>query len=100
MNYLCVGAGSIGKRHFKNLLSLGINRNNITFVDPREDRLKEVKVLGIKETFSNLTEALNSKTFDMSIICSPTSYHIEQGIEIANKGIHILMEKPIETTTI
>ncbi len=97
MNFLCIGAGSIGKRHVKNLIFLGIKKEEITVVDPRKDRLLEVKKFGIDNTFTDLIEALNSKNYDLSIISSPTSLHIIQGIEIAKKGIHILMEKPLDS---
>ncbi len=97
MNFLCIGAGSIGKRHLKNLILLGIEKDKISVVDPRKDRLSEVKKLGINNTYTDLTETLNSKNFNLSIICSPTSLHIIQGIEIAKKGIHILMEKPLDS---
>ena len=95
MKYICIGAGSIGKRHVRNLISIGVNKENISVVDPRKDRLEEISDLGINTTFENLQEAMEAGSYDASIICSPTNLHIEQGIELAKKGIHILMEKPL-----
>ena len=95
MKYICIGAGSIGKRHVRNLLSIGVDKKNISVVDPRNDRLEEIFDLGITMTFQTLDEALKEGTYDASIICSPTNLHIKQGIELAKKGIHILMEKPL-----
>ena len=40
---LVIGCGSIGKRHIKNLISIGIK--NIYAVDLREDRLAEIEGL-------------------------------------------------------
>lgn len=46
---LVVGAGSIGKRHIRNAITMGVNPNNIISIDKRVDRIKEVKKLGIKK---------------------------------------------------
>ena len=43
MKFLCIGAGSIGKRHMRNLVSIGIKPDNISAIDPREDRELERK---------------------------------------------------------
>jgi predicted dehydrogenase len=95
MKYLCIGSGSIGKRHMRNLLSIGIKPSEITATDPREDRRLEVNRMGVNSVFETVEEALNSNNYYAAIICSPTNLHIRQGIELANRGIHILMEKPL-----
>ena len=59
MRYLCIGCGSIGKRHMRNLISIGVNPEHITAMDPREDRLKEVKTMGITSLFNNFNEGLS-----------------------------------------
>ena len=94
MNFLVVGCGSVGKRHLNNLIKIGINKNNIYAIDTREDRLEEVKSIGISNVFNSLDEALK---FDIyaSIVCSPTSMHIEQSLKLLNNNINILMEKPL-----
>ena len=95
MKFICIGAGSIGKRHIRNLVSIGVSPSDITAVDPREDRLQEVTNIGVSATYLSLETALVSRSFDAGIICSPTNLHIAQGIKLAEKGIHILMEKPL-----
>lgn len=94
MKFLIVGCGSAGKRHLRNLIQIGIDKKNIGAVDPREDRLTEVKELGVNLVFTDLDKALNHE-FDSGIICSPTSMHINQSIKLMNKNINILMEKPL-----
>ena len=54
MNFLIIGCGSIGKRHLKNLIKIGINKENIFAVDTRNDRLDEVKQLGIINVFISI----------------------------------------------
>lgn len=95
MRYLCIGSGSIGKRHMRNLLAIGANPEDISAVDTREDRRQEVINMGINSVFSSYEEALDAGSYDAAIVCSPTNLHIPQGIDLANRGIHILMEKPL-----
>ena len=93
MKYLCIGSGSIGKRHMRNLISIGVKLGDITATDPRKDRRDEVIKMGIDNVFETLDQALASGRYDAALVCSPTNLHIEQGIKLANQGIHILMEK-------
>ena len=91
---LIVGAGSIGKRHIRNLKKIGILSSNLLAVDKRKDRLDEVKKLDIKKCFFSLKSALR-ESFDAAVICSPTSMHINQCILLAKQKKHLLIEKPL-----
>lgn len=95
MNFLVIGLGSIGKRHTKNLLELGVPASNIMGVDTRDDRLDEARALGIEKLYKSHKQALESCEVDAAILCSPTSLHIEQGIELAQNGVHLMIEKPL-----
>ena len=95
MKYLCIGSGSIGKRHIRNLMSIGVKAEDISAMDPREDRRNEIINMGIRDVYSTLEEALETNDYYASIVCSPTDCHIRQGIDLASRGIHILMEKPL-----
>lgn len=95
MNFLIIGCGSIGKRHIRNLISIGINKDNLNCVETRDDRIKEVNDYGIKNTFKNLDDAIDKKKYDAAIVCSPTSMHIDQCIKLSEKKIHLLIEKPL-----
>ena len=91
MNILVVGAGSIGKRHLRNLIHIGIGASNLIVVETRDDRRAEVQSLGIDNIFQNIDDATLKHKIDVAIICSPTSLHIEQAIELAKKNIHVLL---------
>ena len=68
---LIVGNGSIGKRHARNLKSLGCD---ISVVDPREDRQRELdSEMDIKGHFTSLKSALSASNFDGAFICYPFS---------------------------
>ena len=95
MKILIVGCGSIGKRHLRNLLTIGIKHENISCVETRQDRVTEVKNYGIERVYSNLDSALIDKNYDAAIICSPTSLHIEQCNILSSKKVNLMIEKPL-----
>src|SRR5262245_27974604 len=93
MKVLVVGAGSIGKRHIGNLKTIGVSE--IAVVETREDRLQEVKSrFGVNEMYPSLDQALPQK-FDGAVLCSPTALHVKQGLQLAEKGVHLMIEKPL-----
>ena len=73
----------------------GIPKEDICAIDTRDDRRAEIESVGVSKCYSSLDEALQKENIDAAIMCSPTSLHISQGISLAKKGIHILMEKPL-----
>lgn len=98
MNFLVIGAGSIGKRHLRNLLAVGVPPGNIAAIDTREDRRQEVRNLGITSTYSTLDESLSAKRFGAAVICSPTSMHLNHALTLAEQGTHLCIEKPLAHT--
>ena len=95
MKFIVLGCGSIGKRHMRNLLTIGVNADNIIAIDPREDRLEEVKALGINYTNNDYKNIIEKEKIDIALVCSPTSLHIKQCIDLANKNINLFIEKPL-----
>ncbi len=93
-NFVIAGGGSIGKRHLKNLISLNIKKENIFVLEPREDRINEIKSLGINNCIKEIKE-FDNISIEAAIICSPTSYHIDQSIYFANKKANLMIEKPL-----
>ena len=96
MKFLVLGCGSIGKRHLRNLLSIGTKPENIFAVDPREDRIEEIKNLGIGNFSKDYNNIIQEDKIDAALICSPTNLHIKQGIDLAKKNIHLFIEKPLD----
>jgi len=89
---LLVGLGSIGRRHLSHLQSIvGIESAAL-----RTGKGEITKESGVKEFF-NLKDALNYQP-DGVIISNPTSLHVETALPFLEKGIKVLIEKPIDTT--
>jgi predicted dehydrogenase len=100
MDVLVVGCGSIGKRHIRNLTAnrrrFGVGR--IAAVDPREDRRAEVRTrFGLTDLYPTLEAALGARA-DAAVICTPTALHVEPALELARRGVHLMIEKPISHT--
>lgn len=93
MKCLVVGAGSIGKRHLRNLRALGIS--DLAVCDSNRDCLIQVNNdLGIK-TFSHLDKALDSFQPNMVLICTPPMFHIPQALQAVKANAHVFIEKPL-----
>jgi predicted dehydrogenase len=96
VQFVLLGAGSIGLRHLKNLMGLG---HQITLVyDPHPAKAEEIKRIDpALQVTTNETEAL-ATACDAVLICSPTVDHLRQ-VEIALRHQHdVFVEKPISHT--
>jgi predicted dehydrogenase len=49
--------------------------------------------------FDSLTAFLDHRPMDIVAIGSPSGLHAEQGIAAAERGLHVLVEKPLDITT-
>ena len=49
--------------------------------------------------FSRLDDMLRAVPLDLVVIGSPSGLHAEQGLEAVARGLHVLVEKPIDVTT-
>ncbi len=97
MRALVVGGGSIGARHLYNLGILGVGP--LALVEPDQQRRAALRQeMRFDEGFSRLDQALDWQP-DFAIIASPTHLHVEQALEIARKGGHLFIEKPLSHTS-
>ncbi|HMD82084.1 MAG TPA: Gfo/Idh/MocA family oxidoreductase [Anaerolineales bacterium] len=95
MKFLIAGLGSIGRRHFRNLIALG--EQDIVLLRSHHATLPDDELAGYPiET--NITEALNKHEPDAAIIANPTSLHLDVAIPATEAGCHILLEKPVSNS--
>ncbi len=93
---LVVGCGSIGRRHIKNLASIGIR--DFVLCDTSEESLKAASA-GLESPVltTKFKDAL-LKGAKAAIICTPSSLHLEMAHILARHGVHLLIEKPLSHT--
>ena len=92
MRFLIAGLGSIGRRHFRNLIALG--ERDVILLRTRKATLPDDELTGYPVE-TNIQEALEKHTPDAVIVANPTSMHLEIAIPAAQAGCHILLEKPV-----
>jgi predicted dehydrogenase len=90
---LIIGGGSIGKRHLKNILDLGMQ--DISVVEVDDSRRKSIEKEFSVATFSSVQEAFVDKEFSIAFICSPSVFHLENALLCAKKGCDLFIEKPL-----
>lgn len=90
---LVIGSGSAGKRHARNLASLGCT---ISCVDPRQDRREELaEQTPVDGRFDSIEAALsNSERLDGVVIASPPLFHMDQAVAAIESNLPVLLEKP------
>ncbi len=89
---LVVGCGSIGRRHARNLLSLGARE--IAVFDASPERRNHLACeLGV-DAVENLDQGWERKP-DVVIIALPTSLHVPLAQDAARRGCHLFVEKPL-----
>lgn len=92
MKTLIAGLGSIGRRHFRNLVALG--EKDIVLYRTNKATLPDDELAGYPVE-TNLAEALKKHKPDAVIVSNPTALHLEVAIPAAEAGCAILLEKPI-----
>lgn len=92
MKTLIAGLGSIGRRHFRNLISLG--ETDIILLRTRKATLPDDELAGYPVE-TNIDEALKMHRPDAVIVANPTALHLDVAIPAAEAGCHILLEKPV-----
>jgi len=95
MKFLIAGLGSIGRRHFRNLIALG--EKDIILLRSHRATLSDDELAGFPiET--DIHEALKKYKPDAVIVANPTALHLDVAIPAAEAGCHILLEKPVSNS--
>ena len=92
MKILIAGLGSIGRRHFRNLIALG--ERDIVLYRSNRATLPDDELAGYPVE-TDLAEALEKHQPQAVIVSNPTALHLDVAIPAARAGCAILLEKPI-----
>ena len=93
MRFILIGAGSIGRRHLKNLLSLGHEAAAIADANPQ--RLDDLRASCPRARFTDSVDQALAEPADAALICSPPNFHVPQARQAAARGLHVFIEKPL-----
>ena len=88
---LIIGLGSIGQRHLRNLVTLGVEDITLFSTGYRgvSDSLRKRHRVA-----PDLDSALSRRP-DAVIVATPTAHHLTTAIRVAEAGCHLFIEKPI-----
>src|SRR5581483_465324 len=92
MKFLIAGLGSVGRRHFRNLIALG--EKDIVLLRSHHATLPDEELAGYPVE-TDLHAALTKHKPDAVIVANPTALHLDVAIPVAEAGCHILLEKPV-----
>ena len=97
MNHvLIIGVGSIGRRHVRCMLATGRAEVGICEIDGHL-RQEVARQYDLTRVFGSLDEAVKAK-WDAAVVATPAHTHIPISLQLANAGVHLLIEKPLSTT--
>lgn len=96
---LVIGAGSIGERHLRCFLETG--RADVSFVEIqatlRGTMASRYGVSGYDSLDAALAANSARGAISAAVIATPAPLHIELATRLADRGIHLLIEKPLDT---
>lgn len=97
---LVVGVGSIGERHLRCFLATGRVKAAICEVNP-DLRRAIADRYSVTRCYASLDDALIDTSWrpDAAVIATPAPLHIPMAARLAEAGVHLLIEKPLSTTT-
>jgi len=90
-----VGCGRISSKHFSAIEQIE-GAEIVCCCDIIEQRAQDAaRENGIKSVYTSYDKMLIDEKLDAILICTPSGRHPEMGIKAAEKGIHVITEKPM-----
>lgn len=92
-----IGTGGIAGWHARQLLELAEVEITAVTDTSAENRESFVEKYGLAEAeqFTNYEDMLDKADLDAVVICSPHTLHYQQASDVLNRGLHVLIEKPM-----
>jgi predicted dehydrogenase len=92
--FAVIGGGSIGKRHARNLMSLG--HSQVTIIETDSTQARALTEAGF--SVQSKVEAAFATHIDAVLVCSPSIFHLEHTRAAIDAGKHVFVEKPLATS--
>src|SRR5690606_10205879 len=91
-----IGVGSIGKVHIDALRSLP--NVEVVSICSRSNMAERAKALGIHSYYTDYKEMIDKENLGCVHICTTNDTHFEMALYAINKGLHVVLEKPMTKT--
>lgn len=92
-----IGVGSMGRNHARLYRTI----EGVRLVGIADPNPKVAELVGVRENVPHYTDfvrLLDEQKPDLVSIAAPTGLHHEIGAAVIDRGVHVLMEKPITST--
>ena len=93
-----IGAGNISETHARALSAMSGAALAAVYA-PARARAEQLTARHGGTAYDSLDAMLAQRPLDMVVIGTPSGLHAEHGIAAARRGLHVLVEKPIDVTT-
>ena len=90
-----IGIGVMGKNHARIYSELGILK---AVADVDKEKVKEISGKYNVEGYDDYRKMLEKEKLDLISVVVPTNKHREVALDVINKGVNLLIEKPIANT--
>lgn len=90
-----IGCGRIAPRHAESILALAGQAKLVAVADVIESRARHLAQRYSADAETDYRRLLERKDVDIVNICTPSGLHAQIGIEAAQAGKHVIVEKPI-----
>jgi UDP-N-acetyl-2-amino-2-deoxyglucuronate dehydrogenase len=97
MNIGIIGGGNISETHAR--AALAVDGVRVAAVYGRNRERATALARQVDAAVFDDLDALLASPLDMVIIGSPSGLHADQGIAAARRGLHVLVEKPLDVST-
>lgn len=93
MKVAVIGTGNMGRHHARVYSEID-SCDLVAIADPDPGKSSLAEKLGCRH-YTDYMEMLEKEDIDACTIAVPTSMHADVGMRVLEKGIHVLMEKPL-----
>ena len=93
-----IGAGNISETHARALHAIQNVEVSAVYAPTRAHADRLVALYG-GVAYDTLEQMLDRRPLEMAVVGSPSALHADHGIAAARRGLNVLVEKPIDTST-
>ncbi len=97
IRFAVVGCGRIATNHFGALREHAQDAELVAVCDPDRAALEKAVAASGARGFDNLGTLLDEAQPDIVVLCTPSGLHSQQTIKVAQRGCHVVTEKPMAT---
>jgi UDP-N-acetyl-2-amino-2-deoxyglucuronate dehydrogenase len=97
IRFAVVGCGRIAANHLEALRKHAANAELVAVCDIDKAALERATTATGARGYASLAELSESAQADIVVLCTPSGLHSQQAIKVAQRGWHVLTEKPMAT---